>query len=62
MIDNKIANAFNEWMNRFIQNPEQFQREFQTVTEYLNEQNNGIEPTYGEAAAAYLDKLLDELN
>jgi len=29
-----IARAFNEWMRRYTENPEQFEREWQTVNDF----------------------------
>lgn len=54
--------TFNEWMRRYIDEPEQFQREFQSVVEFLADTANGREPSYGESCAAYQFKLLDEMN
>lgn len=55
-----IAKAFNEWMRRYTEEPEQFEREWQTVGQYLEQQTEGIEPDYGTSCAAYLLKLIDE--
>jgi hypothetical protein len=54
----KLAAAFNEWMKRYTENPEKFDREFQVITTFLSEQAAGTEPTYGEAGAAYLMELM----
>lgn len=55
-----VAQAFNEWMRRYTENPEQFEREWQTVSEFLVQQGKGEEPDYGKSCAAYLSKLIDE--
>ncbi len=62
MTNIQMAKAFNEWMLRFIDEPEQFEREFETVSQFLKEQNEGNEPTYGETAAAYLNKVHTEIS
>lgn len=56
----KIAAAFNEWMRRYTENPEQFQREWQSVNAFLAEKNEGKEPGYGQACAEYFGQLLGE--
>jgi hypothetical protein len=57
----KLAAAFNEWMRRYTENPEQFEREFVIVTRFMNEKNSGVEPSYGEICAAYLTVLVEEI-
>ena len=52
-----VAEAFNEWMRRYTETPDQFVREFQTVNQFLAEQDSGRAPSYGEACAAYLAEL-----
>lgn len=49
--------AFNEWMRRYIKNPEEFEREFQTVQAF---QNSKGKPNYGKDCTNYLAKLLAE--
>lgn len=55
-----VARAFNEWMRRYIEEPERFKREFQAVREYLDANALGVEPTYGETSAEFLDQLMSE--
>jgi GrpB-like predicted nucleotidyltransferase (UPF0157 family) len=57
----KLAAAFNEWMRRYIEHPEQFLREFQTVKEFLKEQKDGSVLSYGDECAEYLLKIMEEL-
>lgn len=57
----KLAKAFNEWMRRYTDTPEQFDREWQTVAEFLKDKAEGREPSYGETCAAYLERLLTEV-
>ncbi len=54
----KLAAAFNEWMRRFIENPAEFDREWQSVHRFISEQSQGKTPTYGETSAAYLLSLM----
>ncbi len=56
-----VATAFDEWMRRYIEHPEQFAREWQTVGKFLAEHEAGSVPTYGKQSAAYLQKLVVEL-
>lgn len=56
-----MARTLNEWMRRFIEEPEKFQAEFRSVTEFLAEVTLGREPSYGEHCAAYQFRLLDEM-
>lgn len=56
----QMAKAFNEWMRRFIEDPDGFNREFEAVNQFLTETNEGREPTYGETCAAYMQKLAVE--
>lgn len=56
-----IALAMNEWMRRYIEEPESFSREFEAVNKFLEEETEGIEPSYGEVCSAYMMKLHDEL-
>ncbi len=56
-----VARAFNEWMRRYIQEPERFEAEFQTVLDFMADEDEGKEPDYGSAQAAYLQQLIDEL-
>jgi hypothetical protein len=57
MDQQRLAVLFNEWMRRYIADPEQFGREFQSVQDFLAEQRQGKVPTYGESCAAYLEQL-----
>ncbi|HEX4381253.1 MAG TPA: hypothetical protein VH022_14520 [Candidatus Acidoferrum sp.] len=54
----KMAAAFNKWMDLYTNHPEQFAREFQIVSQHLKEREQGIEPSYGEQAAEYLSSLM----
>ncbi len=56
----RIAKAFNEWMKRYIEQPAQFAREWQTVAEFLEQSKDGKTPTYGEVSTEYLHRLIIE--
>ena len=56
----KLVAAFNEWMRRYIEEPERFRREIQSVREFLAEEQGGKQPSYGQRCAVYLLKLMDE--
>lgn len=61
MNEQSVAAAFNEWMRRYTEEPDQFAREWQTVSEFLKQEAEGVEPDYGKRCAAYLSKLLAEV-
>jgi hypothetical protein len=60
-VDPRVANAFNVWMRRFIDKPNDFSREWEEVEKFLHEEEGGATPTYGQTAAAYLSKILTEV-
>ena len=51
------SEAFNEWMRQYTEEPEKFQHEVTAVKEFLTAQNEGREPTYGEACVATLERM-----
>lgn len=52
-----MISAFNEWMRRYTENPEAFEREFETVGKFLTALNEGRELDYGETCAALMEEL-----
>lgn len=52
---------FNEWMRRYIEEPEKFQREWELIRSFLKEENGESEPTYGQQCTAYVESLAAEL-
>jgi hypothetical protein len=56
-----MALAFNEWMRRYIEEPDRFEHEFQSVASFNAAVTAGKIPTYGEKCAAYLETLVGEL-
>jgi hypothetical protein len=61
LVHDRMTKAFNEWMRRYTEHPEEFAGEFQSVTQFLTESADGKEPTYGDNCAAYFTSLLDEI-
>jgi hypothetical protein len=57
-----MTRSSNEWMRRYIEEPEKFTREFQTIQDFLTDEAAGREPSYGELCTAYQFKLLEEIN
>lgn len=57
MTNAQMAACFNEWMRRYIDEPARFAREFEAVNQFLADERNGVEPTYGETSAAYMEQL-----
>lgn len=57
MTKKQMIAAFNEWMRRYTENPEAFEREFETVGKFLTALNDGREPDYGEICAALIEEL-----
>lgn len=62
MTQSESIKTFNEWMRRFIEEPDRFSREFKDVQDFLADEAAGREPSYGEACTAYQFQLLDELS
>lgn len=54
-----MIEAFNEWQDRYINDPEKFEREFQTVNQYLKDKDSGQEPSYGVSCSEYLSLLMN---
>lgn len=62
MDQQQAAKILNEWMRRYIDEPERFSREFQAVSEFLADEAKGVEPSYGVSCAEYMFQILAELN
>ena len=60
MTNVQMVKAFNEWMRRFIEEPDRFEHEFRSVNQFLADELNGVEPTYGESCTGYMVKLAAE--
>lgn len=61
MTNAQMAKALNERMRRFIEEPGRFEHEFQTVNQFLADEQEGREPSYGETGAAYMEQIASEL-
>lgn len=48
-------------MRRFIEEPERFEREFQTINRALAEKADGKEQSYGETCSAYMAELASDV-
>lgn len=57
-----LADAFNEWMRRYTEDPERFEAQFRTCGEFIAQAMQGEEPTYGHICQAYLEQILADLN
>lgn len=57
-----MVRSSNEWMRRYIEEPERFQAEFRSVQAFLAAEAEGREPDYGEACTAYQLQLMAELS
>lgn len=55
-----MVKAFNEWMRRYIEEPERFQAEFRSVKSFEADEKAGREPSYGDDCTSYLQKILNE--
>lgn len=53
--------AFNAWMRDYIDHPEKFLREWESVTAFLKEQGDGREPSYGERAMEALKRYMRQV-
>ncbi len=58
MTHTQMVAAFNEWMRLYIEKPETFNREFEVVSRFLEDQAGGGVPTYGDRCAALLVSLV----
>lgn len=56
-----MVRSNNEWMRRYIEEPERFMAEFRSVQAFLAAEAEGREPDYGEACVAYQEQLMAEL-
>ena len=55
-----MSEAFNEWMRRYIEEPEKFRHDWETIIEYSDEIRVGEVPSYGDNSTKYLTKLMEE--
>lgn len=50
--------SHNEWMRRYIEEPETFTAEFRAVMEFVKSEEAGEEPNHGEECTAYMEWLV----
>jgi hypothetical protein len=55
----QLAAAFNEWMRRYTENPEQFAREWQAILDFKLARIHDNEPIYGAQCAEYLLSIIE---
>lgn len=53
-----IVAAFNQWQQNYIDDPEKFKGEWESIREFLDTPA-GTTPSYGQNCVAYLEHLLD---
>ena len=51
------AAHFDQWMDSYMANPEEFLHEFQSVAKHMGENATGAPHTYGERCMAYLKAM-----
>jgi len=56
----EMAKAFNEWMRRYIEEPERFAHELKSVRAFEKAEAEGQEPDYGADCTSYLSAILNE--
>lgn len=56
-----LATALNEWMRRYVEEPERFNHEWQAVLKFKEEDVDGNVPTYGSDSVAYLESIIREI-
>lgn len=61
MSDEQMVAIWNEWLRRYIEEPERFKHEFLTILEFIRAEGDGRTPTYGEECLAYMKTLHIEL-
>lgn len=53
-----MAEAFDEWMRRYKENPEQFGNEMQGIIAHSRKKRSAEASEYGNDCAAYLSALM----
>ncbi len=51
------AEHFDKWMDDFVDHPDEFDQEWQSVVQHLEERGAEIPHTYGERCMAYLEAM-----
>lgn len=60
-LPSEMAKAFNEWMRRYIEEPERFAHELKSVRAFEKAEAEGQEPDYGTDCTSYLCAILREV-
>lgn len=55
-----MEQAFNEWMRRYIDEPDAYKGQVSQVMDFLKSENDGVEPDYGAWCTAYLTGLMND--
>ena len=52
------AEAFNQWMDDYINHPERFKRDWQSVVDFINDDDKAV-PDYGRSCVALLEYYIN---
>ncbi len=58
---NLLAEAFDEWMKRYIENPAAFAAEFQSVASFKSKRKGKGASDYGNSCASYLVSVMRDV-
>jgi hypothetical protein len=58
MRDKLIVEAMNHWLDRYINHPERFERQFQMIRDFEGREH----PDYGARCLAYMKQISAEVN
>lgn len=61
MTDDEMGAAFNEWMRQYIEEPGDFEREWQTIDTFRRSEQFSI-PAYGAKCTVYLKRCHEKLS
>ena len=51
--------AFNEWLRRYMENPDEFEHEWSTIQDFINE-GEADDASYGKSCTTLLFKIIAE--
>ena len=52
------AAAFNQWMQNFIDHPEKYKQEWESIRTFISTAD-GVAPDYGQSCVVLLERLLE---
>lgn len=58
---NRYAEAFNMWMDQYVNDPKSFEDSYSTALNHVSEKLLGEEPSYGAVAAEQFKQYLNQL-